>query len=154
MNKQENSPFRGVHHVGATFSLACAVHCLATPLLVSVLPLVGLGFFASERFEWAMLSMVLLMAILSSASGLRTHGRRRILIGFGVGSVFMLAGHLFEGLLHGIVVGAGGFVLSICQLINRRWCRVCGECNCEKTVVGGLQEPESQVPARMEVENA
>ena len=43
--------------MAALVSSICAVHCLATPFLVGVLPLLGLGFVAEAWFEWAMLAV-------------------------------------------------------------------------------------------------
>ena len=54
---------------GATASLACAVHCALMPLVVTLLPLVGLGFLADERTEWALLG-------LSAPAGVKQSGPR------------------------------------------------------------------------------
>ena len=40
-----------VDTIGAFLSFSCAIHCVAMPLLVTILPLLGLGFLASERAE-------------------------------------------------------------------------------------------------------
>ena len=38
--------------LGMTASLTCAVHCMAMPLVITILPYVGLSFIASEGFEY------------------------------------------------------------------------------------------------------
>lgn len=42
---------------GATASLLCAIHCALMPILVTLLPLVGLGFLASETTEWVVVAL-------------------------------------------------------------------------------------------------
>jgi hypothetical protein len=115
--------------VGATVSLACAVHRVATPFLLSLLPLVGLQFLAHEGFEWAMLGAALLIAVTSCIGGIRTHGRWSILLAFGAGVLLMLCSHFFSEGIHGVVIGAGVVILSASHLLNRRWCRCCRECS-------------------------
>ena len=66
----------GVDNAGALLSMACAVHCLAMPLVVTMLPLVGLGFLAGEPAEYAMVGAVLLAAG-SAVSGVRHHRKWR-----------------------------------------------------------------------------
>jgi hypothetical protein len=39
--------------IGMTASTACAIHCAAVPLLITSLPLIGLGFLANPWVEWS-----------------------------------------------------------------------------------------------------
>ena len=52
-----------VDNVGACLSFACAIHCMAAPLLMTVLPLVGLGFILSESAELALVVGAVGMAV-------------------------------------------------------------------------------------------
>ena len=52
-----------VDNAGACLSFACAIHCLAMPLLIVVLPLVGLGFFVGESAEWVIILSAVALAI-------------------------------------------------------------------------------------------
>ncbi|MGH8115222.1 MAG: MerC domain-containing protein [Rhodanobacteraceae bacterium] len=54
-----------VDRVGATASFACAVHCVALPFVLALLPLVGLGFLAGHTFERVFVACA---ALLASAS--------------------------------------------------------------------------------------
>jgi MerC mercury resistance protein len=77
---------------GAAASLACAVHCAAMPLLVSLLPLVGLSFLAKEQTEWALVGLSLGLEILSLLpSYTRKHRRRRPLLLFAFGASLIIA---------------------------------------------------------------
>jgi hypothetical protein len=64
-----------VDGVGATVSFACAVHCVAMPLLLASLPLLGLGFLATRGFEAGMIGIAFMLALVSLTWGLRRHGR-------------------------------------------------------------------------------
>src|SRR5262245_55807031 len=77
----------GCHfNLGAAASLACAVHCAAMPLLLSLLPLVGLSCLAKEQTEWALICLSLGLGSLSLLpSYARKHRRLRPLLLFAFG---------------------------------------------------------------------
>lgn len=50
---------------GALASWVCAVHCLAAPFAVSVLPFFGLGFLADEKSENLFLALSVILAAVS-----------------------------------------------------------------------------------------
>lgn len=52
--------------LGFSLSLLCAIHCLATPFLITLLPFFGKTIFANPIFELGMLlaSMILALSIL------------------------------------------------------------------------------------------
>lgn len=109
--------------------LLCAVHCLATPLVVSLLPAAGAG----ERAEPWLLAAVLAVAALALRTELRAHGRRRVLVpavaGFAVWAA-SLAGWLEpapEALTTtlGSLLVAGGMAWSA-RLRHAATCRDCG----------------------------
>jgi hypothetical protein len=49
------------------------------PLLVTLLPLIGLGFLASEPVEWALVAMSAVLGTSAICLGYREHRRRRAL---------------------------------------------------------------------------
>ena len=57
----------------ACLPFACAIHCLAMPLLGTVLPLIGLSFLANERVEFILIASAIGLAIGSLAWGVRRH---------------------------------------------------------------------------------
>lgn len=63
--------------LGATLSFACALHCALQPILLAVLPLLGLGFLMNERLETAFLVFSVILATYSVASGARHHGQKQ-----------------------------------------------------------------------------
>lgn len=118
---------------GVTASWACAVHCLAMPFLIGVLPLVGLSFLLDETTEGIFILISVLLAALSFLPAyFREHGKIRsiFLAVSGVGLI-ILTHLLFEENLTAKIVFliAGAVLLSAAHLINRRLCRKCAVCN-------------------------
>ena len=64
--------------IGMTSSLTCAIHCMAMPLVVTFLPYIGLGFIATESFEWAMLLISSMLGIGSVCMGYKLHRNKKV----------------------------------------------------------------------------
>ena len=54
-------------------ALVCAVHCLLTPLLIIVLPIIATSFWVDENFHFWMLSLVVPLTAISFFIGCRKH---------------------------------------------------------------------------------
>ena len=118
-----------VDQFGAGLSLACAVHCMATPLLLSLLPLVGLGFLADESVETLLLGASLVLAVGSLCWGFRIHHQRRTLLLLGAALLLIVYGRLSPEEtveIVGVVLGAG--LLACGHLLNRHLCKTCLQC--------------------------
>lgn len=59
--------------LGAGLSFACALHCALQPLLLAMLPLMGLGFLLDERLETLFLAGAIVLASATVISGWRHH---------------------------------------------------------------------------------
>jgi hypothetical protein len=127
--KSRNSIHGKIDRVAATASFFCLCHCIFSPIIISVLPLLGLAFLADYRIEMTFISLSLLLAMSSLCWGVRKHKNFYVpaigAIGFGL----LAVGHMFEG----NVIGICGLVfggLSICasHLINYRLCESCSRC--------------------------
>lgn len=124
---------------GAWLSLACALHCLALPLLLAFVPaaMMALRSFqhpahglmtallVMSRWEWLFALLASSLAITSTTAGWRRHGHRAALLLALAGAVPLLAASLYlplkEALLwHGIATAAGGVLLASAHLLNRR----------------------------------
>ncbi len=119
-----------VDNIGVFVSSACAIHCLALPLVVTFLPLVGLGFLAGEPAEYAIIGAVLLAAG-SVVAGVRFHRSWRafLTLVLAVGIIvtgFTAAEGNFEVVLH----VTGGVLLATTHLLNRHLCRTCPAAGC------------------------
>lgn len=120
---------------GATASLTCAVHCAAMPLVITLLPLLGLTFLADERLEWGLLGLSALLGVSSLCLGFREHGRRSALAILAVGLSLMALGRISEerqwGCASVLVVVFGGSTIAASHLLNRRLCHACRRCRSE-----------------------
>ena len=119
-------------YTGATVSWICAVHCLAMPLLITTLPLVGLSFLADETTEWVLIGLSIVVALISLLPAyFNQHHKIRIILIFASGISLIMLSHLaFEDeLLWNIpLVLAGAFLITAAHFINRRLCRDCENC--------------------------
>ena len=121
-----------VDTTGACLSVACAVHCLAMPLLVAVLPLIGLGFFATERAELVLISGAIGLAIGSLAWGVRNHRSWRAFLILIVALTFIATARTaVEGTFEMVFYSIGGILLASAHLVNRHLCKTCPTCEPE-----------------------
>lgn len=117
---------------GVAASWACAVHCLALPLLVGVLPLVGLSFLLEETTERVFIGVSVVIAVCGLLPAyFREHGKLRsiFLAAAGIGLIILTHFMFEENLIAKILFLIGGALLiSAAHLLNRRLCRECAFC--------------------------
>jgi hypothetical protein len=113
----------------AAVPLLCAVHCLASPVLVMAAPALALG----HRGEAVVQATSAVLAAMMAWSGIRAHGRRAVLAPMLAGLVLWSAPALAgwtgaaETLAHaaGGVLLAGGMIWSA-RLRHTAACHHCG----------------------------
>jgi hypothetical protein len=83
---------------GIIVSALCAIHCLTLPVLVSVLPLIGLQFLADKIVEFILILVALFIATLSlSGSYLKIHRNFFPIAVIFIGFLILIIGrNLFE----------------------------------------------------------
>jgi hypothetical protein len=113
--------------IGMTASTLCAIHCAAVPLLITFLPLAGLGFLANPWVEWSMILLALIIGVSSiSMSYMRTHHRILPIVLLVTGFVLIGLAHLFlTGWMEAFIVPAGGFTIAAAHFINQRYTGAC-----------------------------
>lgn len=133
---------------GAIASFLCAIHCALMPLVITLLPLLGLSFLASEPVEWALLAASATLGSWSLCLGFRQHRSRRVFMVLGVALALLVAGRIFhqphlygfhggEHHLHEHHFGAwgpilmvlGGLTMMSAHLLNHRLCHACKRCS-------------------------
>ena len=115
-----------VDNTGACLSFACAIHCLAMPLLVTILPLIGLSFLATERAELILITGAIGLAIGSLAWGVRHHRSWRALLVLIVALAFIATSRTaVEGTYEVVFYSIGGILLASAHLVNRHLCKTC-----------------------------
>ena len=109
---------------GATASFLCAVHCALLPLVIAVLPALGLGFLADHRFERAFIAFASVLALTTLWFGFRRHQRFRAFWFLAPGIALLVAGILVDGdatpLAHALLVASGGCLVALAHLTNLR----------------------------------
>ena len=117
---------------GLVLPFLCAIHCIALPFLVSLLPFLGQSFFSSEIFEWLML----LVGACTSAY-LLTRDRRihkqfspiiLALLGFGILSL----GHILHEIPNAefISIALGCTSLLFAYILNWNFIKKMKNCIC------------------------
>lgn len=108
--------------VGATASFLCAIHCALLPFVLTLLPLLGLGFLASHRFERWFVVFAAALALIALVSGYRRHRHAMPLRLAMPGLVLLLLGvtwaEAYPLALHATLVTCGGLLLASAHFVN------------------------------------
>ena len=86
-------PAARLDRVGIAASLACAIHCLATPFLLLLLPVAG-TIWAHPLVHWVLAALVLPLALVVVYRGYRHHRRHTAMVAAVLGAGFIVAGLL------------------------------------------------------------
>lgn len=139
MNIARKTPAEGVDtsarldKVGATASLVCAIHCAVMPILVTLLPLVGLSFLANQWAEWVLVGCSAVLGVSSLCLGYREHKSRRALAVLSGGIALLVLGRIMEqshgGVWGVVIVVLGGVTVASAHFVNRRLCQSCDRCH-------------------------
>lgn len=114
-------------HIGMTASTLCAIHCAIVPILITFLPLAGMGFWAQPLFEWGMISLALLLGVSSIfLSFVRTHRRALPLLLLVAGFAALVLGHIYlKGWIEAVVVPLGGLTIAAAHFVNFKYVGNC-----------------------------
>jgi hypothetical protein len=114
---------------GVCISFGCAVQCLAMPLLITVLPLAGLGLLLKGLMEMLFVGASMLLAMVSPCWGVRVHRRWGVFLILGAATGLILAGRWsVEEPYELLLVVMGALLLATMHLLNRYLCRQCLHC--------------------------
>lgn len=114
--------------LGIIASTLCLIHCLAMPLVVAFLPVLGLQFLEGHVAHQALAGFVVAFGLLAILPGYLKHHKPSVLLGLIVGLTFVL------GATFGYTIGlpesselplitVGNLVLVVSHLLNRRLCK-------------------------------
>jgi hypothetical protein len=113
--------------IGMTASTLCAIHCAAVPLLITSLPLLGLGFLANPWVEWSMIILALIIG--TSSIGMSYFRVHHNLLPIGMlltGFLIIILGHAFiTGWREAVVVPAGGLLIAFAHFVNYKHSVAC-----------------------------
>lgn len=116
---------RLIDRLGAYGSIACAVHCALLPVLIALLPSLGVALFAGDRME---LAFVVFASLLGLGSLVWSYRRHRVLRALGLlvpGLLVLWSAVLYPPLHHSVVPHAvamtfGGTMVALGHLVNLR----------------------------------
>ena len=121
---RSNIAHRFADRFGATASFLCAVHCAALPLVIAVLPAIGLGFLANHRFERGFVAFASVLAVTTLVVGFRRHQRFRAFWFLLPGILLLAAGMIVDfeesATAHAVLVAIGGTLVAVSHLTNLR----------------------------------
>ena len=128
--------------IGSVLSSLCAVHCLCMPVLIGMLPVLGLSFLAGHTFERAMCITMTLLAAACLWAGCRVHRQWGLFILLIAGAALVLrtqfAGSPEEtGALtdwnEAAVMVVGGLLIAASHLLNLKLRTRCGCAQCKQS---------------------
>lgn len=117
------TPF--LDRIGATGSLLCAVHCALLPVLIALLPSIGLAAWQNDGVELGFVLFASAIGFYSLVQGYRRHRTGRALTLLVPGLAILWTGILYEPLHHALVAHAatmtlGGTLVGIAHVLNLR----------------------------------
>jgi len=119
-------------YVGISISTACVIHCLFTPLVVALFPVLAHSAPASESVHRILALGVAGVGALASRFGFKRHRRRIMLLPMVTGiGVIVSAACLGDALSHAtevLLTLAGSCCMVTAHWINHTFCSDCEHC--------------------------
>jgi hypothetical protein len=111
--------------LGATGSLLCAIHCALLPLLIALLPSIGIAAWLGEGFEQGFVMFASLLGVSTLVWGYRRHRAVRALwlLLPGLAALWLGVGYapLHHAVVpHAVVMTLGGTLVGLAHLANLR----------------------------------
>lgn len=127
-----------IDKLAISLSAVCLMHCLLTPVLVTLIPIFALSALVEDiLFHQLMLWIVLPTSVVALFLGCRRHRQLSIaatgILGMAILIVVAFYGHdLFGIAAEKIATSVGGLVLAMSHYLNYRACQMitCDDKNC------------------------
>ena len=108
---------------GILASVACAVHCALLPLVITVLPLVGMEFLANEWVEIVMISVAVCLGACSLAGAYALHKSLVPFTALMLGFALIGTGHFWIDDWESVLIPLGGLTIATSHYINWKMSR-------------------------------
>jgi MerC mercury resistance protein len=133
MNVSSRTSFLSADNLGIWASALCVVHCVATPILLSLSAVFVRLIPGEEKTHRTLAVGIAALGAIALVKGFRTHGRRRILGMMGLGLAFIFAGAFYGDRLpsHGyevVVTMTGSILMIAAHRMNHTFCDACTRC--------------------------
>src|SRR5688572_1775230 len=107
-------------------SVLCLLHCMTFPLLIAILPAIGLGFLLNHMTEVVMMSFAILASTVTLCWGFKQHRNLFPVALFVAGLLWYKVGHMSHHKILFLFVGILCFLGS--NILNKRMCNSCHTC--------------------------
>jgi hypothetical protein len=134
MNTSLRSSTFSADNLGIWASALCVVHCIATPILISMSAVFVHLIPGEEKTHRTLAVGIAALGAVALAKGFRTHGRRRVLGMMAAGLAFIFAGAFYGDRLpsHGYEVAVtmtGSILMIAAHRMNHTFCNACRRCS-------------------------
>jgi hypothetical protein len=134
MNNDRQALSLNADRLGIIASALCFVHCILTPVALSLSAVWAHYLPSEERFHRALAVLVAAIGCFAIVSGYRKHRRLRVLFLMSAGLSFIFAGaYLGDRLPSHIaeiaVTMTGSSLMITAHLINHTFCKNCQRCD-------------------------
>lgn len=116
--------------IGITATSLCALHCILLPVILPVLPLLGIGFLADHTWEHAFLIVTAILGSIAMLSGFKRYHKRLYpfyLLMLGV--LIYWQKHDFSEALRPVFIVVGATLIVAAHIINIKLCNSCKQCS-------------------------
>lgn len=116
-------------------SALCVAHCLASPILLVILPSLAILQLNNEAFHFYLLLGVIPSSLFSLLLGCKRHKYYRVLLIGGCGLALLISAVFVEGLVYAemlekVLTVCGASVMIYGHYLNFRLCRKNANCEC------------------------
>ncbi len=116
---------RLLDRLGATGSMLCALHCALLPVLIALLPSLGIATWMSDSFEEGFVVFATLLGLFTLIQGYRRHRAVRALglLVPGLAALWLGIGYEplhHDAILHAVTMTFGGTLVGLAHLANLR----------------------------------
>lgn len=117
--------------VGIAATSLCALHCILLPIMLPVLPLLGISFMAEEMFEHIVLIATLVLGAVALLSGFfKFHRKLYPLYLLGLGGIVYGFKDEFGHHNEPWVLSLGAILIVIAHIMNIKLCKSCDGPSC------------------------
>lgn len=110
--------------LGMSASVACAIHCALLPIVLTLLPIIGLEFLANPMIELSMIVLSIGLACIALISAYKKHRRAWPFVILMLGFSCIAMGHLIED-LESYLIPLGGLLIAMAHFINLKLTKTC-----------------------------
>jgi hypothetical protein len=108
--------------VGIITSIICAIHCGLLPLLIPILPLIGVNRSHNTSFEWIMISIAFVVGIYAIIHGfIKHHRNKKPIYIFIIGFSFLVLKQFYTEFQYLFLAIAVSFMITA-HYMNYRLC--------------------------------